>query len=216
MVGSSRRRYPIILIFGLISSTIHYPLQADIFSCPLTFPDILLKEGEMNTFWKVLVALIAIALLATAVVASVSYVFALDARERITDLEERVAGPRTGNNVVEVTCVHRFANGPPEVPFTHPTVILNHAGFPFEHWFEVVVEKEGRRLVQLVSSSGPYEGYDVLDGWIGDIRGGLPHIFGSSAGYTLRVWRHGYDEGMPEFEEEELVFEGTFEVPTCP
>ena len=176
----------------------------------------------MNTFWKILVSFIAIALLVTSVIAAVSYAFALDAQDRAVALKtetENLQGRVEALegmivNVVAATCTQGIVSGHSEVPFAHPRVVIGQSGFPFEHWVEIVVQEQSGTNTHLVAFSTADQPNIVFDGWLPDIRGGPEHIFNPDAGYALRVWRHPY-ENMPQFQEGELVFEKWFSVPSC-
>ena len=135
--------------------------------------------------------------------------------DRVEVLEQTVKGLEGAMvNVVGVTCMQGTVDGPPEVMFTHPQIIIDHSGFPFSHYFEIVAREQSATNTHLISFSSQSEGKDVLDGFLGDIRGGGYHILNPDVGYTLRVWKHEY-ENMPQFEESELVFERFFTIPVC-
>jgi hypothetical protein len=164
----------------------------------------------MNNFLKCLIVVFCLL-----VIAVVTFSIPLSLKDRVEVLEGTVKGLEGAViNVVGVTCIQGVVNGPSEVTFVHPQIIINHSGFPFSHYFEIVALEQSVTSTHLISFSSQYEGKDVLDGFLGDIRGGDYHILNPDVGYTLRVWRHEY-ENMPQFEESELVFEGFFTIPVC-
>ena len=178
------------------------------------------KEGEMkNFFWQAGVVLVIVAL-----VMAGGWITYLQYRatfqfggvdDRVAALEERV-DTLEGIivNVVTATCTQGIVKEPSEVPFAHPRVVIGQSGFPFEHWVEIMVQEQSGTSTHLVAFSTADQPNIVLDGWLPDIRGGPEYIFNPDAGYTLRVWRHSY-ENIPQFQEGELVFEKWFSVPSC-
>lgn len=117
-----------------------------------------------------------------------------------------------------VHCARRAVNGPSGVPFAHPMVEVSGLVEKRNLWTEIVVIDEGMEASYLVSyAGGPTTNYKtVWDGYIQSIRGqGGYHILSPDAQYVLRGWRHPYTEDTPEFEVDELVFEDSFEIPSC-
>ena len=164
-----------------------------------------MKKTNFLRLWIVVVTLLLVPLI---------YFVDISVRRNILALEERMGSQET-NPVVSAHCVSREVDDPPGIPFIHTVVMLDHTPFPYYHWFEIVIREGGEEKSYLVNSTGPSNVKDDLDGWVGDIRGGQAlHVFTSDAEYTLRVWRHPY-ETVPEFTDEELVFEVSFEVPSC-
>lgn len=119
-------------------------------------------------------------------------------------------------SVVTTYCVEKSVNGLSDVPFMHPVVVINSNPFPYRHWIEIVVIQDSQESNYLVSSTGPEGGRSTLNGWVQSVRGPAGyHILTPDAQYVLRVWKHPYETYPEEFEEEELVFEVSFGVPSC-
>lgn len=164
-----------------------------------------MKKTNFLQLWIVVVTLLLIPL---------TYFVAISVERNVLALEERMGSQET-NPVVSTHCVSWEVDDPPGISFVHPVVMLDHTPFLYHHWFEVTVREGDKERDYLVSSGEPPNVKDDLDGWMSDVRSGQAlHVFTSDAEYTLRVWRHPY-ETVPEFTDEELVFEVSFEVPSC-
>ncbi len=131
----------------------------------------------------------------------------------------RMAGPMPVGetqqlNVVTATCV-LGAGSHMGVPFNHIKLVINHTGFPFEHYVEIVARTPDTATKYMVGYYDPNEvETTVLNGYIRSILGGPGRVFANGESYTLRVWKHS-KEADPQFEIQDLVFEAQFPTPVC-
>lgn len=132
----------------------------------------------------------------------------------LNPLLQKEAPKETNLSIVSASCVLGMGSHQ-GVPLSHARVVLNHKGFPFHHWMEIVVRDQNTATKYMVGHWGPNEvSTTELDGYVSSLFG-TGFVIDPEKSYTLRVWRNSSDEFPPQFEERDLLFEGEFQIPEC-